>query len=304
MKLPVGTQLRGGDPAGIVDLARRAEESGVDGVVLGEHVVMGRHSDAYRWGKFPFEPDAPFPEPVVILAAIATVTKRIVLTTQILVAPLRPAPLLAKQVTTVDQLAGGRIELGVGAGWQREELEAHGVDHARRGQALTDTMAACRALWGPQPASFKSSTVSFSDLWCEPGPVRTGGPRVHFSGTLNERNLDRIVRLGDGWIPIMGETEAGISKGVTLLRERWGDSGRDPGELRVRAPLPLEREREHGKLSLARTLEHAEHLVGSGANDLTFPLPAFVRQESDVEPFFDELHQLLDAMPLERDPRG
>jgi probable F420-dependent oxidoreductase len=290
MKLPVGTQIRGGEPAGIVDLARRAEDAGVDGVVLGEHVVMGRHSDAYAWGKFPFEPDAPFPEPIVVLSAIAAVTNRIILTTGILVAPLRPAPLLAKQVTTVDQLSNGRIELGVGVGWQREELEAHGVDHAKRGQVLTDTIAACRSLWGKQPATFQSPTVSFSELWCEPGPVRIGGPRIHFSGTLNERNIDRIVRLGDGWIPIMGESEDGIVDGILVLRERMSAVGRDPSGLYVRAALPLVR--EGGRLSLSQTLAGARHWELLGATDVTFPLPAFVRAESDVEPFFESLKSL------------
>lgn len=290
MKLPVGTQIRGGDPSGIVDLAQQAEKAGVDGVVLGEHVVMGRHSEAYAWGKFPFEPDAPFPEPIVVLSAIAAVTNKVILTTGILVAPLRPAPLLAKQVTTVDQLSNGRIELGVGVGWQREELEAHGVDHDKRGQVLTDTIAACRSLWGSQPATFESPTVSFSELWCEPGPVRIGGPRIHFSGTLNRRNIDRIVRLGDGWIPIMGETETGIVQGISVLRERMDAAGRDPSELHVRAALPLVR--EEGHLSLSQTLAGIPHWESLGATDLTFPLPAFVRTESDVEPFFEMLETL------------
>jgi probable F420-dependent oxidoreductase len=299
MTLPVGTQLRGGDPAGIVDLAQRAEGAGIDGVILGEHVVMGSHPEAYAWGKFPFEPNAPFPEPIVVLSAIASVTSRIVLSTGILIAPLRPAPLLAKQVTTLDQLSHGRIELGVGGGWQREELEAHGVEYAKRGQILTDTIAACRSLWSEQPATFESPSFAFSGLWCEPGPMRKGGPPIHFGGTLNERNIDRIVRLGDGWIPIMGENEAGIAEGVSVLRERMIAFGRDPSELHVRSALPLQR--EDGKLSLTQTLGGIPHWEALGATDLTVPLAAFVRSEHDVEPVFEELQKACTGRSTTRD---
>jgi probable F420-dependent oxidoreductase len=298
MTLPVGTQLRGGDPAGIVDLAQRAEAAGVDGVILGEHVVMGSHPEAYAWGKFPFEPDAPFPEPIVVLSAIASVTSRIVLSTGILIAPLRPAPLLAKQVTTLDQLSHGRIELGVGGGWQREELEAHGVEYAKRGQILTDTIAACRSLWGEQPAAFQSPTLAFSGLWCEPGPTRRGGPAIHFGGTLNERNIDRIIRLGDGWIPIMGQSQEGIVDGISVLRQRMIAVGRKPSELHVRSALPLER--EDGKLSLAKTLEGIPHLEALGATDLTVPVAAFVRSEGDVERVFEELQEACSGLNSDR----
>ena len=136
-----------------IDLARAAAAAGVDRVVVVDHVVMGPNTDAYSWGKFPTPADAPWLEPLTVLAAMAAVTTRIRLATGILIAPLRPAVLLAKQAATLDVLSQGRLDLGVGTGWQREEYDAEGLDFAARGQLLTDTIAACRALWRDTPAA-------------------------------------------------------------------------------------------------------------------------------------------------------
>src|SRR5262245_900183 len=101
-----------------VDLARAAEDAGVDRIVVVDHVVMGTHTDAYSWGTFPTPPESPWFEPMTMLAAIASATRRIRLATGILIAPLRPAALLAKQAATLDVISGGRLDLGVGTGWQ------------------------------------------------------------------------------------------------------------------------------------------------------------------------------------------
>lgn len=291
ISLPVGTHLHGGNPRGVVDLARRAEDAGADGVVLADHVLLGKHVDRYPWGKFPFPSDAPWLEPLTMLTAIAAVTDRIKLTTGILIVPLRPAPLLAKTVATLDVLSGGRVELGVGTGWQAEELTAQGIDPATRGQVLTDYMAACRALWTDSPASFHSSSVTFEDVWSEPKPVRPGGPPVLFSGTLTKRNVDRIVRLGDGWIPIMGETSDGIAAGIERLRAEYTAAGRAPEQLVIRAPLPMQRGAD-GALSLGATLEGAGPLAELGVTDVYLTLTAFAADEPAAARVFDELPRL------------
>ncbi len=118
-----------------VDLARAADGAGVDRVVVVDHVVMGPNTDAYNWGKFPTPPDAPWLEPMTVLAAMAAATTRVRLATGILIAPLRPAVLLAKQAATLDVLSQGRLDLGVGTGWQREEYDAEGLDFAARATA-------------------------------------------------------------------------------------------------------------------------------------------------------------------------
>ncbi len=291
ISLPVGTRFGGGDPRLAVELARRAEDAGADGVVLADHVLLGKHVDKYPWGTFPFPSHAPWLEPLTILTAIAMVTDRIKLTTGILIVPLRPAALLAKMIATLDVLSGGRVELGVGTGWQAEELTAQGIDPASRGQVLTDYIAACRALWTDSPASFTSSSVTFEDVWSEPKPIRAGGPPVLFSGTLTKRNFDRIVRLGDGWIPIMDETSDAIRAGIEQLRADYRAAGRSPEDLIVRTGLPMQRDAD-GNLSLEATLATAGPLAELGVTDVHLALTAFVPDEAGATRLFDALPDL------------
>jgi probable F420-dependent oxidoreductase len=282
--LPPG-DMAGGAPTAVVDTARRAEEAGFAGVVISDHVVMGARTDRYPWGTFRQAPDCPWPEPLTVLTAVAAVTATLRLCTGILIAPLRPATLLAKTAATLDVLSGGRLELGVGTGWQQEEFDAQGLDASARGQLLTDTIAACRALWGTSPATFSSPSVLFADIWCHPRPVRPGGPPVLFSGTLTPRNVRRIVELGDGWIPIMGERPPGVAAGVAVLTTALADAGRDPAALRVRAHLPVLRD-EAGVPDLTASLAGVPELVAAGVTDVVAPLGAFVRDEADIPAWF------------------
>jgi probable F420-dependent oxidoreductase len=279
-------------PAGrlheIVDLARAAEEAGVDTLIVPDHVVMSDRTDRYAWGPFPFPIEVPWLEPLTVLAAIAGATSRVRLATGILIAPLRPAPVLAKTVATLDVLSQGRVELGVGVGWQKEEFDAVGLDYAERGRRLTDTIAACRVLWTESPASFQSETVCFERIWCEPRPLQEGGVPVWFSGTLTKRNLDRIVRLGDGWIPIMTATHEDLAEGVRRLHDALADAGRDPSALRARGDLGVV-PGEDRRPDLARTLEGVAKLAAAGATDVQLPLLAFVRKPERLPDFFAEL---------------
>jgi alkanesulfonate monooxygenase SsuD/methylene tetrahydromethanopterin reductase-like flavin-dependent oxidoreductase (luciferase family) len=190
------------------------------------------------------------------------------------VSPLRPAVLLAKTAATVDHLSGGRLELGVGVGWQPEEFSAVGVDFAQRGQLLTDGIGACRALWGEDPSSFHAETVSFDDIWCNPKPTRPAGIPVLFSGSLGRRNLARIVELGDGWITHPGHPLAETAESVASLRRAFEDHGRDPSTLIVRTSLPIVRDgdRPDFAASLTRLDEHR----AAGITDVTIWSKTFV----------------------------
>src|SRR5437870_381625 len=218
-------------PAGewhrFVDLARAADDAGVDRIVVVDHVVMGPHTENYAWGTFPVPPEAPWYEPLIVLAAVASATARVRLATGILIAPLRPAVLLAKQAATLDVLSRGRLDLGVGTGWQREEYDAEGIDFSRRGQLLSDTLAACKVLWRDTPAALETPTVSFRDIYCEPKPLQPGGVPLWIGGTLHGPNLRRLVEWGDAWIPIMGATLDDIADGTRRIRAAWSAAGRD-----------------------------------------------------------------------------
>jgi len=286
LRLPIGSEA-GADARSLIELARRAEGAGFDAVSLSDHVVMGPRADRYPWGEFPFGPEAPWVEPLTVMTAIAAVTERVRLTTGILIVPLRPAALLAKWAATIDVISGGRLELGVGTGWQQEEFEAQGLDHSLRGRMLTDAIGACRALWSGSPAKFESQTVSFSDIWCEPKPIRSGGPPVLFSGTLTARNLHRIVELGDGWIPIMGERRTGIAEGVAKLRELYVGAGRDPGSLRVRSATRVARNAD-GRPDLTASIDGAPVLIEAGVTDVDVPFSSYVQTAEDFDAFFVE----------------
>jgi probable F420-dependent oxidoreductase len=273
----------GGSWRGLLDLARAAEDAGVDRIIVVDHVVMGEHTENYQWGKFPVPPDAPWLEPLAVLSAMAAVTNRARLATGILIAPLRPAALLAKQAATLDQLSGGRLDLGVGTGWQREEYEAEGIDFEQRGQLLSDSIGACKALWHDTPASFSSPTLTFRDIYCEPKPVQPGGVPIWVAGTLHGRNLARLVDHGDAWIPIMGETTAGIADGVKRIRAAWGSAGRDPEQLQVRGPATIVAG------DVAATMESVPELCGAGVTDVHVPLRAFARKLADAPKVMEEL---------------
>jgi probable F420-dependent oxidoreductase len=271
-----------------VDLAKAADDAGVDRIVLVDHVVMGPHTDAYQWGRFPVPPDAPWFEPLTMLAAIASATDRVRLATGILIVPLRPAALLAKTVATLDALSGGRVDLGVGTGWQKEEYDAVGADFDRRGRLLDDTLGALRALWRDSPAAFTSGSVNFEETWCEPKPTQPGGVPIWVAGTLHGRAIERIVRYGDGWIPIMGEPLEGIAAGVKALHDALQAAGRDSFDFAVQGPLRIER--AEGKApDLARSVESVPDLAAAGATNVHVPMQAFCRDPAGAPAFFADL---------------
>lgn len=256
----------------LLDAARAAEAAGVDRLVVTDHVVNGPNVASYPWGRFPTGPEGDWLEPLTVLTALAAVTERVRLSTGILIAPLRPAALLAKTVATLDVLSGGRIDLGVGTGWQAEELVALGVDPAQRGQVLTDTIGACRRLWSDLPATFTSPSVAFADVYCAPQPLQQPLP-VWFSGTLTPRNVRRIVELGDGWIPIMGSSPDDLAVGVDRLREAFAAAGRSAAHLEVQAALSLVRDAA-GRPDLDATMRAVPGLVEAGVTNVSIHLRA------------------------------
>jgi probable F420-dependent oxidoreductase len=288
VSFPTGDFFESGGWSRALDLARLADRASVDVLRLSDHVIMGKHPENYEWGPFPYPPTVPWLDPLASIAAMAAVTERLRFCTSILIAPLRPAPVLAKMAATIDVLSGGRLELGVGTGWQREEFTASGIDFATRGQLLSDTVAACRALWQPGPVSFESPTVRFEDIWCEPRPVQPDGIPIFFSGTLTPRNLNRIVRWGEGWFPIMTATLDDIARGSAKLREACSAAGRDPGGLRVHARLPVVTD-QNDHPDLVATLSQTATYADIGVTDIQLALVPLLASPDDLETFFDRL---------------
>src|SRR5207302_1351628 len=172
---------------GLTTAARQAEDLGFDDVWVADHIAV--------------PVGAPYP-PSFLLEALATlsfaaaVTTRIGLGTSVLVLPLRQPVVAAKQVATLDVLSGGRLTLGLGAGWLREEFEACNVEYRKRGDLMDEAIAVLRACWASAPTSFTGPTVSFTDMKVQPLP---GRHIPMWIGGVSERALRRAVEHGDGW---------------------------------------------------------------------------------------------------------
>ncbi len=282
------SRLFGDDLGAVVDVARAADGLGVDQIVLPDHVAIGPRLDRYPYAeRFPYPPDEPWLEPLTTLAAIAGATSRVRLGTGVLIAPLRPVLLLAKTVATLDVLSRGRVDLGIGTGWQREEFAEPGMDFLGRTRRMDDAIAACRAVWETEPpVSFTAATIAFADTWMEPRPVQARVP-VWYGGALGGAMVRRIVTLGDGWLPL-GPTVEEMAEGVEVLREAFRAAGRDPATLGVRASLPVVTDGA-GRVDPVATVAAVPHLAGIGVTSVSVALGRFLRGRADVEPFLAEL---------------
>jgi probable F420-dependent oxidoreductase len=264
------------DPGGwepLFERARLLDRAGIDRLVVSDHVVFGEHLEAYgrpevggaEGGVQPTGPDGHWLEPMTTLAVLAGMTARIRLGTNILIAALRRPVVLAKSAATLDVLSGGRLDLGVGVGWQREEYEAAGLDFGRRGRALDQTLEVCQALWREQRVTFESADLRFEGIHQMPKPVQAGGVPLWISGRVNDAVVRRLARFGSGWIP-WGEDATDLERSLPRLRGLLADAGRDPAGLQVSGQLPEVRDGD-GNLDIPATMAAVPALVESGVTD-------------------------------------
>ncbi|WP_175409541.1 LLM class F420-dependent oxidoreductase [Streptomyces sp. TRM64462] len=242
-----------------VRLARELEQRGFAGLYVPEHthIPVERATGFPAGGELPREYGRTL-DPFVALAQAAAVTERLELGTGItLVAQHDPID-LAKQVATLDHLSGGRLTLGVGFGWNREEAADHGVEWKTRRARVRDHMGLMRALWADQPTGYEGEFASVRPSLAFPKPVRGGAPRILLGGAAGPTLFDDIVAHADGWLPIGG---SGLSDNVPALRRAWERAGRDPEALRV---VPYAVRPTPGKLA---------HYAGLGVDEVVVQLP-------------------------------
>ena len=218
-----------------VAFAQMAEEYGFESLWVVEHVVMAvEYTSVYPYdpsGRSPFTADVPQPDPLLWLSYVAAATKRIRLGTGVLILPQRNPLLLAKELASLDRLSGGRMELGIGMGWVREEAAALGTDFDTRGRRADEYVAALRTLWREPVASFHGEFVDFAGVVSRPKPVQPGGVPIVVGGHTPAA-ARRAGRLGDGFFPLGVSAEK-----LAALRAIMSDSarqhGRDPATIAI-----------------------------------------------------------------------
>jgi probable F420-dependent oxidoreductase len=218
-----------------VELARLAEERGFDSLWFPEHSHIPS-SRRTPWGGRDGAP--PLPEEYwrthdqfLALAAASAVTSTITLATGITLVAQRDPLWLAKEVATLDHLSNGRFLLGVGYGWNHEEMEHHGVDVKRRRAIVREKILACKELWAADEASFHGEHVNFDASWAWPKPVQRPHPPIIVGASATELHFRHIVEYGDAWMPIEGRFP--IAAGWNDLQRFAADHGRDPDTLRL-----------------------------------------------------------------------
>jgi probable F420-dependent oxidoreductase len=300
LSIPISLQFRpnqlpGCDLSDLLRVARVADEAGLYGVHFGEHIVMGRNLDSYPHGTYLHKSDTPWLDAVAAMSAVGAVTKTLRVSAGVMLTVLRPPVLLAKSLASIDVLCQGRLELGVGIGWQKEELRALGCEWENRYARFWDGIRVCRMLWShDQPVSYCSEFTTFDELWCLPRPVQRRIPLI-FGIAINEKSIKRIAELGDGWCPLDPGLD-GIRVGVTRLRDAFAEADRDPAALIVRAPVDV-RSAVYGGWDVQKIVEQLPAMKTAGVTTAAVSLPDGLESMAQVDDF---IHALAGAAALLR----
>jgi probable F420-dependent oxidoreductase len=223
------------DGAYAAAFGRLAEEMGFESIWAVDHVVMcPQYESRYPYdssGRSPFHENVVQPDPLIWLTYVAAATERIRLGTGILILPQRNPVVLAKTLASLDRLSGGRMLLGVGVGWVREEAEAVGTRFDERGRRTDEYIEAMRALWTSSPSSYTGETVRFENVVSLPKPTQQGGIPILVGGH-SRAAARRAGRLGDGFYPL-GVAGDELAKLLATVDETARESGRDPQRIEV-----------------------------------------------------------------------
>lgn len=214
-----------------VRLASAVEARGFESLFFPEHT----HIPADRRSPWPGGSELPREywhthDPFVALAMAAAATTTLRLATGIALVTERDPILMAKQAATLDHLSGGRLILGVGAGWNAEEMAHHGTRYEDRWKVLRERVLAMKTIWREDEAEFHGDFVDFDRIWSWPKPARAGGPPV-LVGASSRYVFARIAEYGDGWMPIDGRDDALLRDGIKHLEDACGVSGRNFAEM-------------------------------------------------------------------------
>lgn len=267
------TSDRGITPA---SAAEAGERLGFDSFYVPEHT----HIPVKREAAHPLTGDSSLPDdryartldPWVSLATAAAVTSTIRLGTAVAI-PVEHDPItLAKSIASLDHLSGGRVVLGVGYGWNTDELADHGVPAGRRRTMLREYLESMRALWSKEEASYAGEFVNFGPSWAWPKPVQGGSIPTLVGAAGTDKNFAWIARSADGWITTPGEQD--IEARVVRLQQMWADAGRS-GDPQI---VVLDFKPDADKLATWRDL---------GVTEVVYGMPD--KSETEVLAYLDRL---------------
>lgn len=260
------------------ELAKAAEERGFESLFFPEHthIPSSRKTPYPAGGELPKEYSHTH-DPFVALAMAAAVTTKLRLATGICLVTERDPITLAKQVASIDVLSGGRFMLGIGAGWNVEEMANHGTDAGKRWSVVRDRVAAMKTIWRDEAATYHGKHVDFDAIWQWPKPAQKPHPPILLGGH-GTKQLERVVDFCDGWMPIAPMT-GNVAKAIQELHEIAAKKGRDPKTISLSAfwapPDPAK----------------LEELEKAGIERAIFPLPPASREE--VLPIVDRYAKLI-----------
>jgi len=247
---------------GIVELAKAVEQRGLDSVWLPEHT----HIPTSRRTPYPAAADGVLPDeyrrcldPFVALTAAAMAAPTIRVGTGILLVAQHDPIVAAKAAASLDLVSGGRFCMGIGFGWNEDEMNDHGVEYRTRRELGREHVLAMRQLWTQEVASFDGEYVKLPASWSWPKPAQPGGPPVLLGGAAGPKLFNHIAEYGDGWIPIGGR---GLTDAIPRLRAAVEEAGRDASALQI---VPFASIPEHGKL---------DHYESIGVTECVFQLPS------------------------------
>jgi probable F420-dependent oxidoreductase len=239
MKFAIGFATIGAsmEPGGLTSLARTAEEFGYESIWSVEHpAIPENYVSTYPYsptGRIEAPSEAPLPDPFTPLAYAAAVTTRLRLATGVCILPQHHPIQLAKTCGTLDTLSGGRLMLGVGVGWLREEYEALDCDFDNRAARARESVAAMRSLWTESPSEFHGRFFDWPPIYSSPKPVQKGGVPIHVGGHT-ELAAKRAARYGNGFVPAVPGPKA-MAPLLKTLRAECDKVGRDYDEIEISA---------------------------------------------------------------------
>ena len=287
-------------PEAVARLARAIEDIGFDQLDMFDHVVMGYPVPGRPPPIYPAR--MPIMEALTTLAYVAAVTERIGLGTEVLVLPQRQPVLVAKQVSTLDTLSGGRMRLGVGVGWQESEYDALEEDFGNRGRRMDESIAVLRACWGDERIDFDGEFYGSTAMAMEPKPPQ-GGSLPIWIGGFAPRALERVGRFGDGWLATALEDPKRAEAMIRTIHEHAQAAGRDPAAIGLQMMLDVPPRDDAGKGFYSdrdAVLRRASSVAGMGfewgALNATAIFQAGFRS---VDAIIDKLAELFEAIRSE-----